>query len=268
MSGSFRRDPFGFERLYYRGARTARTVRALIDDDRALDPVAVAAHLAGSVDPARTCFAAVRAVPPSCELVGFEVRSWHAAANDGFGTGIGGGVGTGIGSGLGTGTGGGTRIGIGSGLGLALRAAVARIVAAAPRPLAVALSGGLDSAVVLALVMELEPDVTPLVLAPRIADYSEISAAQETAHALNATARVFEVTAEELVAATPAAIAAFEAPLYNLHPVSKWLLATRARDAGFAAVISGDGADQVFTRDVSADYLPLTSAAFASRSSR
>lgn len=276
MSPRTRRDPFGFERLYYRVDRTARTVRALLGDDRALDLVAIAAHLAGSVDPARTCFAAVRAVPPGCELVGGAVRPWHAAAArsgvgvDGGGGVSAGGVGGGDGIGIGIGIGAGTGISIGAGveartdggLGAALRAALARIVAAAPRPLAVALSGGLDSAILLALVRELDPSVTPLVLAPRIAAYSELAAALATARALGSTARVLDVTAEELVAATPGAIAAFEAPLYNLHPVSKWLLATRARDAGFTAVISGDGADQVFTRDVSADYLPLTSAAF------
>jgi asparagine synthetase B (glutamine-hydrolysing) len=227
-----KRDPFGFTRLYYTAERHGGTIRALLGTDRALDPVAIAAHLAGAVDASRTCFAAVRSVPPSCELVDGTVRPWSPRTAPGD-------------------------------LGIALRAAIARIVATAPRPLTVALSGGLDSAVVLALVKALDPTVTALVLAPRMADYSEVDAALETARLAQVHADVIEVTAEEFRGAVPAAIAAFEAPLYNLHPVSKWLLAAHARARGIATVISGDGADQVFTRDVSADYLPLTSAAFA-----
>ena len=225
-------DPFGFTRLYYTAEQTGSRVRALLGTDRTLDAVAIEAHLAGGVDSSRTCFASVRAVPPGHELVRGTVRPWQPRVEAGD-------------------------------LGVALRAAVARIVDAAPRPLAVALSGGLDSAIVLALVREIDPTATPLVLAPRISGYSEVEAALETARVAGATATVLEVTADEFRGAVPAAIAAFETPLYNLHPVSKWLLADRARAAGFATVISGDGADQVFTRDVSADYLPLTSAAFA-----
>jgi hypothetical protein len=237
MTIPLQRDPFGLGRLYYTAKRASSTVRVLLGADRTLDAVAIDAHLAGGVDSSRTCFAAVRAVPPGYKLEDDElahrtVRPWQP------------------------------RIEAGN-LGGALRAAIARIVDAAPRPLAVALSGGLDSAIVLALVRELDPSVTPLVLAPRISGYSEVDAALDTARVAAATATVIEVTAEEFRGAVPAAIAAFETPLYNLHPVSKWLLADRARAAGFASVISGDGADQVFTRDVSADYLPLTSAAFA-----
>jgi asparagine synthase (glutamine-hydrolysing) len=232
MSDPISRDAFGFTRLYYTADQAGSTVRALLGADRTLDTVALDAHFAGGVDSSRTCFAAVRAVPPGHDLLRGTVRPWQPRVEAGD-------------------------------LGGALRAAVARIVHTAPRPLAVALSGGLDSAVVLALVREVEPTVTPLVLAPRFASYSEVDAALETARVAGATATVLEVTAEEFCGAVPAAIAAFEAPLYNLHPVSKWLLADRARAAGFASLISGDGADQVFTRDVSADYLPLTSAAFA-----
>jgi hypothetical protein len=227
-----RRDPFGLTRLFYTTGRAGTTVRQLLGSDRSLDPVAIGAHLAGGVERARTCFAAVRAVPPGHELVLGAVRSWELRAEAGD-------------------------------LGAALRAAIARIVDTAPRPFAVALSGGLDSAIVLALVRELHPSVTPLVLAPTIPDYTEVETAVETARVAGTAAAVIEVTGEEFICAVPAAISAFEAPIYNLHPVSKWLLADHARAAGFASVISGDGADQVFTRDVSGDYLPLASAAFA-----
>lgn len=143
-----------------------------------------------------------------------------------------------------------------------LRSAVASAVASAPRPTVVALSGGLDSAVVLALARELDPSIGALVLDPQIAEYGETTAARATAEQLGCDAGLAPVTEHAFVAAVPAAIAAFETPLYNLHPVSKWLLAAAARERGFASVISGDGADQVFRHDASADYLPLVGAAF------
>lgn len=230
-----RRDPFGFTRLYYTADRNGSTIRSLLKSDRTLDTIAIDAHLASGVDSSRTCFALVRAVPPGCELVDGTVRPWSPRVEAGD-------------------------------LGVALRAAIARIVESAPRPLVVALSGGLDSAVILALVREIDPTVEAIVLAPQIPDYNEIDVAAETARHTGASIDVIEVTETDLRAATPAAIAAFEAPLYNLHPVSKWLLARETKARGIASVISGDGADQLFTRDVSADYLPLTSAAFATAS--
>jgi hypothetical protein len=142
--------------------------------------------------------------------------------------------------------------------GALLRAAVRRIVESARRPLAVALSGGLDSAVVLALVREVDPDVRSLVLAPRMTGYSEV----EDALATDARAETIAVGPDDFREQLPRAIAAMEVAIYNLHPVSKWLFARAAHARGIATVISGDAADHVFTRDVSTDYLPLVSAAF------
>lgn len=143
-----------------------------------------------------------------------------------------------------------------------LRSAVRSLVEGTRGPIAVALSGGLDSAVVLSLVRELDPNVPAILLAPRIDGYDESDVALETARALNASVHTVAVTAADFREEVPAAVEAMEVPIYNLHPVSKWLLARAARAAGFATVISGDAADHVFTRDTSGDYLPLASAAF------
>ena len=51
-------------------------------------------------------------------------------------------------------------------------------------------------------------------------------------------------------------------PLYNLHPVSKLLLARRLKERGIERVISGDGADQVFAGVSGWDYLPIVAALF------
>ncbi len=218
------RDLFGFTRSYWSGDRHASTIRALLGNDRTLDPIAIEGHFMGVPVPDRTSFAAVRAVPPSYG------RIEHRVCAGDFLT--------------------------------LLRTAVARILATAPRPIAVAVSGGLDSAIVLALVTELEPDAKALVHYPVLPGYSEYDSAMATLNHARVSGHMMKVTADDLLDALPAAITAFETPLYNLHPVTKYLLARHAGEQSFASVISGDGIDQVFTRDVSADYLPLTSAAF------
>lgn len=239
------RDPFGFSRLFHdvAGRQAAPTMRALFlalpDLPRALDRDGVAARLAGEFPPARTCFAAVRAVPPGHALApsprGLVAQPYETAAKAGD-------------------------------LAALLRAAVAKTLAAAPGRVAVALSGGLDSALLLALVHAIDPTVPAFVLDPRLADYGdygERDGALATARHVGAEVALFAATAADFRDALPAAIAAFETPIYNLHPLAKLLLARAAREAGVTTVITGDGADQVFTRDVSANYLPLVSAAFA-----
>ena len=72
--------------------------------------------------------------------------------------------------------------------------------------------------------------------------------------------RRIRVGAQDYVDALPAAIAACEAPLYNLHPVSRHLLARAVRADGHTTLISGDGADEIFRGDSGADYLPLVGA--------
>ena len=235
------RDPFGLRRCYYdlQGRMHASSVRALFealpDLPRTLDPVAVAAHLEGRTTPERSFFAAVRAVAPGHELIrtaeGFATRPVPVEPLEGD-------------------------------LPALLRAALAEAMREAPAPIAVALSGGLDSALVLALAHELEAETKAVVLAPEMHGYGELEVATQTARQVGAEIVVAHVSAADFRAATPDAIAAMEVPLYNLHPVGKLLLARAARQAGFATLLTGDGADHVLTRDRSADYLPLVSACF------
>jgi len=216
-----RRDAFGLQRLYTAGGRHASTIRELIGDDRSLDRVAVDAFLRGEWTPDRTMFAAVRQVPPSGPS---PERSDQSFAEQ-------------------------------------LMRSVTRAIETAPRPLAVALSGGLDSAVVLALAHQLDPTIEAIVLEPNLPNYSEVTAAELTASEIGAALTIIDMEPGAFVRVLSKAIAAFEAPLYNLHPISKWLLAGSARGS-YASILSGDGADQLFRHDTSANYLPLVGAAF------
>jgi len=122
---------------------------------------------------------------------------------------------------------------------------------------ALALSGGVDSAVLAAL---LRGRVVAYTLAPELPGYSEVSEAQCIADALGIEVRRIPATEEDFVAALPAAISACECPLYNLHPVSRHLLARAVQADGFEMLITGDGADEVFRGTSGADYLPIVGA--------
>jgi asparagine synthetase B (glutamine-hydrolysing) len=135
-----------------------------------------------------------------------------------------------------------------------LEAACANIPAG---PAALALSGGVDSAALAAL---LRGRAVAYTLAPELPGYSEASEAQSIADSLGVPLRRIAVTADHFVTALPEAIRGCECPLYNLHPVSRYLLARAVRADGFDMLITGDGADEVFCGTSGADYLPIVGA--------
>lgn len=144
----------------------------------------------------------------------------------------------------------------------ALVAAVAAIVAG-PRRLAVALSGGLDSAIVLAIVRrELGRTIPVVTLAIEIPGYGELEATRRTARALDVELHEIHVGAADFIDALPKAVRTVEVPLWNPHPVSKLLLAEALRREGFDAVLTGDAADQVLAGAPGHDYLPLVGRLF------
>jgi PP-loop superfamily ATP-utilizing enzyme len=124
----------------------------------------------------------------------------------------------------------------------------------------VALSGGLDSWVLALLLRQLGRPVCGYSLVSGIPGYCEWEQVQ-------VLARQFEVAVEPLPAsgfeaALPRFLAITRTPVYNLHPVSKLLLAEALAARGIAAIYTGDGADQVFRLETGCDLRPLTEACF------
>jgi asparagine synthase (glutamine-hydrolysing) len=132
---------------------------------------------------------------------------------------------------------------------------------ALPATEAVAVSGGLDSWVLVRLLQELGRPVRGYTLATGIAGYCELERTQALAEQFAVPMTVFR--APDLEAALERFLRVTRTPIYNLHPVSKLLLAEGLRDAGVEAVMGGDAADQVFRGETTCDLLPLTQACFA-----
>ncbi len=238
------RDPFGFERLHYHRASgacagsIAQTLHAagLTSTPAAPDAAAIAGYLGGQRLSGRTVLRDVQAVPPGHALQrtphGLEVRPVPDASRA-------------------------------AELDAVLLASLQRALASGRR-VALALSGGLDSALLLALLRELgaHRQVTSYILATDMPDYCELDAAREFGERMQADLKIVRFGEADFVAALPRTTVAVEEPMFNLHPVAKRLLAEAMAADGIELAITGDGADQVLRRDRSANYLPLCHALF------
>ena len=236
------RDLFGFQRLVYHprsGTWASSILRLLHASGHAAgepDVAAIAGYLSGKRLVGRTVLRDVLAVPPGRALIrsplSLEVRDAPGQPIPGD-------------------------------LETVLRDSLQRALESGKR-VALALSGGLDSALLLALLRELgaQQRVTSYVLATGMPDYCEEDAALELAAQMQAKVRVVRVGEPDFVAALPGTTHTVEEPMFNLHPVAKRLLAEAMAEDGIELAISGDGADQVLRRDQSANYLPLCNALF------
>jgi asparagine synthase (glutamine-hydrolysing) len=236
------RDLFGFQRLVYRprsGTWADSILQLLQTSGHAAgepDVAAIAGYLSGERLVGRTVLRDVLAVPPGQALIesarGLEVRDAPGQPISGD-------------------------------LETLLRDSLQRALESGKR-VALALSGGLDSALLLALLRELgaQRHVTSYILATGMPDYCEEDAALELATQMQAKVKVIRFGEPDFVAALPRTTHTVEEPMFNLHPVAKRLLAEAMAEDGIELAISGDGADQVLRRDQSANYLPLRNALF------
>ena len=239
MKRIIKNSPLGIYSHYYsvETAMHAPSIRALLEmipsHQRLLDREGVLQYINHKPDGERTCFAGVRKVPDGMDLyrngAQLVLRSQSPPAlRDG------------------------TLIDL-------LQSAVQRLIAKHNR-VALALSGGLDSALVLAL-SQREASIPVCTLVTRFHGYCELDRTIKTAKELGLR-NVWAIEADEtdFIEALPQAIGACETPLYNFHPISKFLLARALRRQGFGAVITGDGADQVFAGADGRNYLPIVGA--------
>ena len=220
------RDPLGLRRRYVRASdgAAADSLWTLCEAGARLDPAGVRAAWGQSPESRLTCVAGVAMLPRA---------PWPAASAD-------------------------------PGLREALHAALERILASGGRSV-LALSGGVDSALVLALAREAGRSFDGLVtLESELPGYDEAEEAESVARALGYSVERVRVAAGQYADVLPEAIAATEAPLYNLHPVTRLLLCRALAARGFGTLVTGDAADQVFSGTSPHLYLPLVAALSAS----
>jgi len=112
----------------------------------------------------------------------------------------------------------------------------------------VALSGGLDSFTIAGMIKRITgtwPVVATLVT--KLDEYCEAEETQRMAKQLGIPELILvESNEEEFIESLTEVIQAAEVPLYNLHPVSKWIFAKKIAALGFSSCITGDGVDQLF----------------------
>ncbi len=212
------------------GTEHAPTIAALFSAfpqlPRALDPAGVRQNFARAPDGHRTCFSGISRVPSGTALA--SDGSLHQLRQPEAQPGC---------------------------LAELLRETIARQLAGARAPV-LALSGGLDSALILALA----PTLPVCAVVTGVSGYCERQLTLETARAFGRDLLEVGVRGEEIVESVPAAIAACEVPLFNLHPVTRFLLARALVARGCDLLVTGDGADQVFAGTDPRNYLPIVGA--------
>lgn len=236
------RDPFGLEQLFFnpRSGAVSRSLPGLLgktpDEPREPDATAIAGYFSGDRLADHTIFKGMRQVPPGHQLerVGGRLLTRPGAPSESSGN-----------------------------TENALRTTV-KAAARNPRKVALALSGGLDSALLLGMLRALGLDSIPVyTLAVDLPRYGELQATLETARWFDIDVRVIHANGQAFVDALPRAMQSLAEPVYNLHPIAKLLVAEAMQADGIEVAITGDGADQVLSRDVSADYLPLCRALYS-----
>lgn len=114
-------------------------------------------------------------------------------------------------------------------------------------PVAVQLSGGLDSAAVLGLAAATStPPTAAFTLGFGDADYDESARAARMAAHVGVPHVLVPMTPAGLVEAWPRAVVASEGLAINGHLAAKHLLHAAVRAAGFGVVLTGEGSDELF----------------------
>ncbi len=114
-------------------------------------------------------------------------------------------------------------------------------------PVGAYLSGGLDSAIVAALIRhETTTPLSTFSLTFDDAEFDESAWQQQMVHHLGTEHTALPVREGDIAAAFPRAVLHAEAPLLRTAPAPMLLLAEAVRAAGYKVVLTGEGADEVF----------------------
>lgn len=127
---------------------------------------------------------------------------------------------------------------------------------------AVAVSGGIDSWLLVAILKSLGYQVQGFYLHSGVAGYCEREQVSRFSEVLRTPCQYISVTTADFLRILPEFLAITGMPIYNLHPVSKLLLARGLQERGIRTIVTGDGADQIMRHDWQCDLLPLTLTCF------
>jgi len=110
---------------------------------------------------------------------------------------------------------------------------------------ALQLSGGIDSAAVVALAARERSGLTAFTVSFDQASHDEWDLAAQVAERCGVTLERVDLSGADLLAALPEAVAASEGLAVNAHLAAKYRLDQRIHQAGFKVVLTGEGADEV-----------------------
>lgn len=122
-------------------------------------------------------------------------------------------------------------------------------------PLAICLSGGIDSAAVAGIAASLlkeqdsaneKPLATFTLSFPDRPEHDETPIALRMAHHINAHPYIVPLTESMLVSNFEQTVWHTEQPNFTFHPSAKALLARAIREEGYKVVLSGEGSDEIF----------------------
>ncbi|MBT9587145.1 asparagine synthase (glutamine-hydrolyzing) [bacterium] len=112
-------------------------------------------------------------------------------------------------------------------------------------PVALQLSGGIDSGAVVALAAQHRQDLTAFTVSYPDTAHDELDQARQLADRHGVPLLPVPMTAQSLMDTLPLAVAASEGVAVNAHLAAKYLLGQRIHQAGFKVVLTGEGADEV-----------------------
>lgn len=112
-------------------------------------------------------------------------------------------------------------------------------------PVACQLSGGVDSAAVLALAARHGPPPQAFTIGFDHDDYDERALAEAVARHVGATLHVLHLDQPTLLDTLPDAVAQGEGLVINLHAAAKLRLARAVKAAGYTVLLSGEGSDEL-----------------------